>query len=156
MYKQCIAEAFRRSALRATPQRYAVLEYLLRAPVHATADEIFQAVNASDPRVSRATVYNNLHTLARAGLVREVLLEGKAARFDANLERHHHFVCEACGRLEDVEWFDLPALARLSPLGPRVVRNYEIVFRGLCAHCSREGEEVSGHPPAGSRRILEK
>lgn len=136
MYKSEITEAFRRSALRCTPQRYVVLDYLMQSPVHATADQIFRAVNTLDPRVSRATVYNNLHTLTRAGLVREVFIEGKAVRFDANIERHHHFVCERCGALEDVEWFELPAIARRSALGERQIRDYEVVFRGLCAGCS--------------------
>jgi Fe2+ or Zn2+ uptake regulation protein len=136
VYKSEITEAFRRSALRCTPQRYVVLDYLMQSPVHATADEIFRAVNALDPRVSRATVYNNLHTLTRAGLLREVILEGKAVRFDANIERHHHFVCERCGGLEDVDWFELPAIAHHSILGKRQIRDYEVVFRGICAACS--------------------
>ena len=136
MYKTEITEAFRRSALRCTPQRYVVLDYLMQSPVHATADQIFHAVNALDPRVSRATVYNNLHTLTRAGLVREVILEGKAVRFDANVERHHHFICESCGALEDVDWFELPAIAHRSYLGERQIRDYEVVFRGVCATCS--------------------
>lgn len=130
--------AFRERGLRLTPQRYVVLDYLMRHPVHATADEIYRAVNRSDPRASRATVYNNLHALAEAGLVREVRLEGKSVRFDANTERHHHFVCERCGRVEDIRWFDVPRAARRSQLGSRVVRDYEMIFRGACEVCSSE------------------
>lgn len=127
--------AFQAAALRPTAQRYAVLEFLARRRVHATAGEIFRAVNRTDPRASRATVYNSLRSLARAGLVREVASEGKAARFDASLHRHHHFICERCGKVEDIEWFDLPPMAGKSPLGRRAVRNYEIVFRGACESC---------------------
>ena len=65
-----IAEAFRAASLRCTPQRYAVLEYLASSTRHATAEEIFEAVNRTDPRSSRATVYNSLNALVRAGLVR--------------------------------------------------------------------------------------
>ena len=72
------------------PQRYAVLEYLAMGSVHATAEEIFRAINRRDPRASRAAVYNSLKSLERAGLVREVLSEGTAARYDASLYRHHH------------------------------------------------------------------
>ena len=84
--------------------------------VHATPDEIYRAINRANPRASRATVYDNLHALVRAGLIHEVAVDGKAVRFDANLERHHHFVCERCGRVEDIEWFDLPSLGRRPPL----------------------------------------
>lgn len=130
-----LSEAFSTAALRPTPQRYAVLEFLVRHPVHATADEIFAALNRNDPRASRATVYNTLHSLTHSGLVREVISEGKAARYDANVHQHHHFVCERCGGVEDIEWFDLPAAAGRSALGGRAVRTYELLFRGVCESC---------------------
>ena len=128
-------EAFESAALRPTAQRYAVLEFLAEHAVHSTAGEIFRAVNRNDPRASRATVYNNLRSLARAGLVREVMSEGKAARFDANLRPHHHFICERCGTVEDISWFDLPISAGRSALGGRDVSKYEVVFRGACVRC---------------------
>jgi hypothetical protein len=52
---------------------------------HPTAAEIFKAVNRTDPRSSRATTYNNLRDLVKAGLVREVAVEGRAGRFDLPL-----------------------------------------------------------------------
>ncbi len=127
--------AFRAADLRPTTQRYAVLEFLVRHPAHATAEEIYHSVNRTDPRASRATVYNSLRSLARAGLVREVFSEGKAARFDASLHHHHHFLCEQCGAVEDVPWFDLPPNVGKSMLGGRFVRKYEILFRGVCQNC---------------------
>src|SRR5690242_9320810 len=120
-----LTAAFREAGLRPTPQRYSVLAFLARSSVHATAEEIFRAVNRYDPRASRATIYNNLRALAQAGLVREVVTDGKSARFDANLHRHHHSVCERCGRMEDIAWFDLPASIGRTALGERAVRNYE-------------------------------
>jgi len=131
-----VVAAFREHGLRCTPRRYAVLDYLARHPVHATADEIFQAVNRTDPRTSRATVYNSLHALAEAGLVREVHLEGKSVRFDAIIERHHHFVCEQCGSVDDIAWFDVPRLSRHAQLGARLIRDYEMILRGTCEVCS--------------------
>ena len=88
--KQCLE----RSGLRCTPQRYAVMAFLMEQNSHPTAAEIFEAVNRVDPRSSRATTYNNLRDLVEAGLVREVAIEGRAARFDAKGLRHHHFVCD--------------------------------------------------------------
>jgi len=134
-----IDQAFRAVALRPTAQRYAVLEFLARSPIHATAEEILTAVNRRDPRASRATVYNNLRSLTEAGLVREVVGGGAAARFDANLHPHHHFVCESCGALEDIPWFDLPRSTERPVLKGKRIRAYEIVFRGTCARC-RKGE----------------
>jgi Fur family peroxide stress response transcriptional regulator len=136
-----LEQAFQAAALRPTAQRYAVLEFLAEHPVHATAEEIFGAVNRNDPRASRATVYNNLRALAKAGLVREVMSQGKAARFDANLRRHHHFFCECCHAVEDIAWFDLPPSAGRAALRGRRVTDYEIVFRGACIRCRNSPPE---------------
>jgi len=133
------AEAIRRSledsGLRCTPQRYAVMAFLLEHPGHPTAAEIFDAVNRMDPRSSRATTYNNLRDLVKAGLVREVAVEGRAGRFDLEGMRHHHFVCDRCGTVEDIEWYNVPKPASRS-LGRRVVRECQLIFRGLCAKCA--------------------
>jgi len=133
------AEGIRRSleerGLRCTPQRYAVMEVLVEHGGHPTAGEIFEAVNRADPRSSRATTYNNLRDLVQAGLVREVAAEGRAARFDAKGMRHHHFICDRCGRVEDMEWYEVPRPGS-GTLGKRTVRECELIVRGLCAKCA--------------------
>jgi Fe2+ or Zn2+ uptake regulation protein len=133
------AAAIKRSleggGLRCTPQRYAVMTFLMECNRHPTAAEIFKAVNRVDPRSSRATTYNNLRDLVQAGLVREVAVEGRAARFDAKGMRHHHFICDRCGNVEDMEWYDVPKPASGS-LGKRILRESELIFRGLCTKCA--------------------
>jgi Fur family peroxide stress response transcriptional regulator len=133
------AEAIKRSLegsrLRCTPQRYAVMAFLMEDNSHPAAAEIFDAVNRVDPRSSRATTYNNLRDLVQAGLVREVAIEGRSARYDAKGVRHHHFICDRCGKVEDLEFYDMPKPASRS-LGKRVLRECEMIFRGLCAKCA--------------------
>ena len=130
-----IQQSLESGGLRCTAQRYAVMAFLMDHKGHPTAAEIFQAVNRMDPRSSRATTYNNLRDLVKAGLVREVAVEGRAGRFDATGTRHHHFICDRCGNVEDVDWYDVPKPASRS-LGKRVVRECQLIFRGLCAKCS--------------------
>lgn len=132
-----LSEYFRASGLRCTAQRYIVLEYLCKGPVHAAADEIFAALNRRLPLVSLATVYNTLRELTEAGLVREFPSEGKAARFDANLHPHHHFVCDACGKVDDIDWFEIPERTRKPALGARSIRDYEVIFHGTCERCGK-------------------
>ena len=130
-----IKQSLEDGGLRCTAQRYAVMAFLMENKGHPTAAEIFEAVNRADPRSSRATTYNNLRDLVKAGLVREVAVEGRAGRFDAAGMRHHHFICDRCGNVEDVDWYDVPRPAARS-LGKRVVRECQLIFRGLCAKCS--------------------
>ena len=131
-----IKRSLESSGLRCTPQRFAVMAFLAESNRHPTAAEIFEAVNRVDPRSSRATTYNNLRDLVEAGLVREVAVEGRSARFDARGMRHHHFVCDRCGSVEDVDWYDVPRPAG-GWLGKRVLRECELIFRGLCPKCAR-------------------
>jgi Fur family transcriptional regulator, peroxide stress response regulator len=135
MNPEAIKRSLALSGLRSTPQRYAVMAFLMDQAGHPTAAEIFEAVNRVDPRSSRATIYNNLRDLVQAGLVREVAMEGRAARFDGKGMRHHHFICDRCGKVEDVDWYDVPRPAAGS-LGKRVLRECELIFRGLCTKCA--------------------
>jgi Fur family peroxide stress response transcriptional regulator len=135
MDAEAIKQSLEGSGLRCTPQRYAVMAFLLGDNGHPTAAEIFEAVNRVDPRSSRATTYNNLRDLVQAGLVREVAVEGRGARFDAKGVLHHHFICDRCGTVEDIDWYDVPRPARNS-LGKRMIRECELIFRGLCANCA--------------------
>jgi Fur family peroxide stress response transcriptional regulator len=123
---QTIMRSLEDSGLRCTPQRFSVMSYLYEHHGHPTAAEIFEGVNRLDPRSSRATTYNNLRDLVQAGLVREVAVEGRSARFDVTGERHHHFICDTCGAVEDMDWY-----------GKRVVHQVELIVRGLCSKCAR-------------------
>jgi Fe2+ or Zn2+ uptake regulation protein len=135
MNAKAIKQSLESSGLRCTPQRYAVMAFLMGHNRHPSAAEIFEAVNRADPRSSRATTYNNLRDLVRAGLVREVAVEGRAARFDAKGTRHHHFICDRCSNVEDIEWYKVPKPAAGFP-GKRVLRECELIFRGLCEKCA--------------------
>jgi Fe2+ or Zn2+ uptake regulation protein len=135
MDPEVIKRSLLRSGLRCTPQRYAVMAFLMEHARHPTAAEIFDAVNRVDPRTSKATTYNNLRDLVQAGLVREVAVEGRAARFDVKGMLHHHFICDRCGNVEDIEWYDVPRPPS-SSLGKRILRESELIFRGLCTKCA--------------------
>ncbi|HKD09450.1 MAG TPA: transcriptional repressor [Bryobacteraceae bacterium] len=131
---KAIEAAFLRLGVRRTPQRFFIMEHLLTTPDHATAEDLWLALNRRHARASRATVYNTLHALVEAGLIREFALDGKAVRYDANLEKHHHFICDRCGAVEDIEWFETPPLKRSQSKG-RIIRSCEVILRGECQKC---------------------
>ena len=141
MKADTIRHSLEDNGLRCTPQRFAVMSFLMDQNRHPTAAEIFEFVNRLDPRSSRATTYNNLRDLVQAGLVREVAIEGRAARFDAKGLRHNHFICDRCGSVEDVDWSTAPRPAPAS-LGRRVLRECELIFRGLCTRCATEAQST--------------
>ena len=139
MDAEAIKRSLEASGLRCTPQRFGVMAFLMEHTGHPTAAEIFEGLNRPDrhstPRSTRATTYNNLRDLVQAGLVREVAAEGRAARFDAKGTRHHHFICDRCGKVEDLDWYEVPRPAS-GALGKRILRECEVIVRGLCTRCA--------------------
>lgn len=110
-------------------QRVAVADYVLYTDEHPSADRVFAKVRKSLPVLSRATVYNTLNLFVKKGLLRElVLAEGKIV-FDPKLERHHHFLDEATGRISDVPWEALE-VRKVANLDDYEVAEYQVVLRG--------------------------
>lgn len=114
-----------------------MLDFLVASCGHPTAEEIGAAVNRSDATTSRASVYNVLRSLTRAGLVTELVLDDAVARYDANLDPHHHFVCTECRRVEDVPEPLCPTPPATGFTDGRVVTAVSVTLRGLCAPCAR-------------------
>lgn len=98
-----LAERLRRAGLRPTRQRLALGSLLFGAKDrHVTAELLHAEAVAAGERVSLATVYNTLHQFRRAGLLREIAIDGSRAYFDTNTSNHNHFLIESEGRLIDI------------------------------------------------------
>jgi len=103
------------AGLRPTRQRVSLAELLFaQGDRHVTAEQLHEEALRCDMPVSLATVYNTLHQLTQASLLREVAVEGCKTYFDTNTSNHFHFFSEADGKLEDIpsgviDIGDLPA-----------------------------------------------
>jgi Fe2+ or Zn2+ uptake regulation protein len=117
------------SGVRPTPQRIAVIDFVLSTDAHPTADEVLANVRATCPTISRATVYNTLNLLVSKGLLRTQLLREGIVVFDPKLEAHHHFIDDATGRVYDVPWEAITVRGEDSVAGFNV-REYQVVLRG--------------------------
>ncbi|MBF2064328.1 MAG: transcriptional repressor [Calothrix sp. C42_A2020_038] len=130
-----IIKTLRSKGLKVTPQRFAVYANLLSRQDHPTAEQILQDLNKQAPTSSQATVYSALQALRDVGLVREVLLEEGVSRYDANVEKHHHFYCRQCNAIEDIPWETFPDIS-LDHLRPGLkAQTYEVTVYGTCDCC---------------------
>ena len=131
-----IRAALRGHGLRVTPQRLAVHGALHALGRHATAEQVLERVTGTVPGVSLPTVYATLEVLADLGLASRVHA-GRALRYDPRVDPHHHFVCDACGAVVDLDGdIDLqPALERVRAAGA-VPAGAELLVRGRCAACA--------------------
>jgi Fur family transcriptional regulator, peroxide stress response regulator len=116
--------------VRPTPQRVVITQFVVGSREHPTAEDVHRAVRHRLPvALSRATVYNTLNTLVHSGVIKEVVAEPGSTRYDANLEKHHHFIDTKTGKIIDIPWSTVPELAR--PLkGKYKVNRYQITFYG--------------------------
>jgi len=93
----------RQAGLRPTRQRITLGRLLFEdGDRHVTAEQLHAEVAALGEQVSLATVYNTLHQFKRAGLLRELAIEGSKAYFDTNTSNHNHFLLEPAGELVDI------------------------------------------------------
>ena len=98
-----LTQRLRQSGLRPTRQRLALGALLFGAgDRHVTAEALHGEAVASGQRVSLATVYNTLHQLRQAGLLRELAVDGTRTYFDTNTSNHNHFYLESQGELVDI------------------------------------------------------
>ncbi len=132
---EAIVSTLKAKGLRVTPQRFAVYANLLSRNDHPTVEQILVDLNQHCPVSSQATIYSSLQALRSAGLIREVLLEAGVSRYDAKIERHHHFHCQSCGSIEDISWDALPALEFDRLRTGLQAHAYEITIRGCCDAC---------------------
>jgi len=98
-----ISELLRKASLRPTRQRLALGALLFGSgDRHVTAELLHAEAVAAGQHVSLATVYNTLHQFKRAGLLRELAINGSKAYFDTNMSNHNHFFIESKGELHDI------------------------------------------------------
>ncbi len=97
------AETLREVGLVPTIQRLAILEWLSKTQQHPTADQVLLAVRKKFPSIARATVYNTLDALTKAGTILRLNVDPSVARYDADLGPHAHFRCRICGKVYDIE-----------------------------------------------------
>jgi Fur family iron response transcriptional regulator len=98
------SDRLRRAGLRPTRQRTALAAMLFTGCVrHVTAEALHAEAESAGEQVSLATVYNTLHQFTRAGLLRQVCVDGTRTYFDTNTVDHHHFYREEDGMLVDIE-----------------------------------------------------
>jgi len=136
-------DTLKTTGVRITPQRHAILEYLIETMSHPTADDIYKALEHKFPNMSVATVYNNLRVFRESGLVRELTYGDNASRFDFVTTKHYHIICESCGKIVD---FHYPGLDEVEHLAAHVtgfkVNSHRLEVYGTCPDCEEKATKL--------------
>lgn len=129
--------------LRNTEQRRVILEELVKAQTHPTANEIFHMVRKRLPRISLGTVYRNLEILSQAGKIKTIELAGTEKRFDWKTDTHYHVRCLKCNRIEDAPIQVIPQIDEaLKGKTDFEILGHRLEFVGLCVNCAKQNRDA--------------
>ena len=139
--------AARQAGIKLTHQRLEIFRELASTEDHPDAETIFSGVRECVPTVSLDTIYRTLWLLEGLGLIATLGPRRERARFDANTNSHHHFICENCGLVRDFEHEEFDTLGvppEVERLGS--VSRVSVEVRGKCRECAgaRRRREGSG------------
>jgi len=130
-----LVNSLREGGFRITPQRIAIVEYLLKTEEHPSAEHIHKIVQKKYPMVSLSTVYKTLDLLREKKLVNEIKVEGEA-RFDAHTDEHINLVCMNCGKIDDIDEDSLKEIqAKAARKSKYVILKSNFELFGYCNNC---------------------
>jgi Fur family peroxide stress response transcriptional regulator len=130
-----IVTSLRDEGFRITPQRIAIVDYLLKTEDHPSADLIHKVVRKRYPMVSLSTIYKTLDLLKEKKLVNEIEVEGET-RFDAHTDEHVNLVCMKCGRIDDLDEESLREIqVKAAKKSKYLILKSNFELHGYCSSC---------------------
>lgn len=133
-----LQSTLRSRGIQPTAQRLAVLHAVEACP-HGTAEDIAGLARAGIGTISHQAVYDALAVMVERRIVRRIEPAGSPARYETRVDdNHHHLICRACGKTEDVDC----ATGHAPCLSPSDARGFaldeaEVIFWGTCPGCRR-------------------
>lgn len=133
-------QACRGVGLKLTHQRLEIFRELVLAEDHPSAETLHKRLQKRLSTLSLDTVYRTLATFEKNRLITKVETVESQARYEADMDRHHHAICRQCGAITDFKWrsFDTVQLPNeISGWGRIDKKN--ITLHGICEKCAKAG-----------------
>ena len=135
--EELVAE-LREEGFRITPQRVAILDYLMRTDDHPSAEHIHKVVKKKYPMVSLSTVYKTLDLMKEKKLIGQIDVGGET-RFDAHTNPHINLVCMKCGKIDDLDENLLSEIQdRATKKSKYLILKGNFEFMGYCNNCKSD------------------
>lgn len=117
---------------RNTKQKQLVLN-ALEELFHPTAQEIYNFVKKSYPKISIASIYRILAGFEEQNKLLHIQIPSNADCYDYNIHQHYHLSCKKCKKIYDLP---IPYLSDLNKKTEKyLIEDHTILFNGLCANC---------------------
>lgn len=125
--------------IKITNQRLEIYREIARALDHPSAEDIHHRVKKHIPMMSLDTVYRTLALFEKCGIISRVHPLDDRCRFDPNTDRHHHFICLRCKKVDDFYW---PGFDRLHPPDEiasfGIAQSQSVEIHGICNNCLKD------------------
>ncbi len=124
--------------LKITPQRLEILKYLDKNRTHPSANQIYLNLKKKNPSLSKTTIYNSLDALSKHNIIQELTISKSESRYDFKITPHHHFLCNKCGAIIDLEGrcphTECPFLNKMQK-DKHKIEEVQGYFKGICEKC---------------------
>ena len=142
------AEFLQARGKRITRQRRAIVDHVCGHHEHFDADQLLAGLRRTPAggRASRPTVYRTLAEMVDAGLLRKMVLDGRAVyEHDYGYPQHDHLYCTGCQRLIEFSSDELVRIRDAVAARHQFrAQAHRLIVSGLCADC-RSSKSRSRH-----------
>ena len=122
--------------IRPSLQRMAIMDFLMKHPIHPTVDDVYQGLCSKVPTLSRTTVYNTLRMLSEKQAAQMITIDDHRVCYDGNTTPHVHFFCKECGKVIDLFDEEAPKLSEPKIINGNIVQEKQLYYKGICAECA--------------------
>ncbi|MGE4517152.1 MAG: Fur family transcriptional regulator [Arcobacteraceae bacterium] len=123
--------------LKVTPQRVAIVQELYVCG-HLNIDQLYNKLLEKFPSISLATIYKNMNAMIEKIFVQEVKIPNEKSVYELTKERHAHFVCECCKKIEDIHLDTDNLLTQVAQKTHYTIKSTSLVFNGICSECAQQ------------------
>ena len=135
--KNEIKERLLRFGIKPSLQRMAIMEYLIKNPIHPTADVIFNDLYPNIPTLSKSTVYNTLKLFQENGAALAISIDEKNMRYDGDIAQHAHFKCIKCDAIYDLPIQNIETVI-VDKAEKLTIKECHLYYKGYCEKCVQE------------------
>ncbi|RXK11915.1 transcriptional repressor [Halarcobacter mediterraneus] len=132
----------KQKGLKYTEQREVVLNVLLHAEDHLTAEEIYNLIKSENPdsNIGIATVYRALSFLEEVNLIASINFGVDGKKYESNKKEHHdHLICTSCGKI--IEFVDNEIEKRQEKIAKKnkfKITSHSMQLYGICPDCQNK------------------
>lgn len=133
-------EYLSKNKLRKTPERFAILDMVMRETGHFEIESLYNNMEAEAFHVSLATIYNTLNLLCNCGLVRKHMFNNQQAHYERVLQKvtHNHLICTVCGKVKEAKDNELISFMNSKKYSSFTMEYFSLYVFGECGSCTRK------------------